>query len=203
MNKIVAILGAGGHSRVIASILHELKFPILGFFDDSFHGKEIIQGAPVLGNFEDILNYKDRICSAYLAIGQNDLRERIYSFLQTHGFKMPPLVHPTALIAEDAIIGEGSVVCMGAIVATEVKVGKGVIINTGSSVDHECKIGDFVHLAPKVVVGGRAQIESFTFVGINACIADKIYIGERATVGAGSVVLRDIGQGQAAVGIHH
>jgi len=49
--KGVAIIGAGGHARVVAAILRAKNKPILGFFDDSYSQDkvEIIQGAPLIG----------------------------------------------------------------------------------------------------------------------------------------------------------
>ena len=203
MKDKAAIFGAGGHCRVVASILRALKIPILGIFDDSFQYSEVIQGVPVIGRYDDILTCENDIGSVYLAIGDNMLRQKKYALLKKLGFETPPLIHPSALLADDVTIGEGTVVCMGATAGAEVEMGKGVILNTGCLVDHESWIGDFVHLAPRVTVAGRTRIESNVFVGINSCIADKLHIGKRAVVGAGSVVLRDVPAAQTVVGVVH
>lgn len=203
MTEQVAILGAGGHGRVVSAILRANQIKIHGFFDDSYAGSpEIIQGAPLLGRFEDIVNFKDNIQTVYLALGNNLIRKRYFDFLSTHNFLLPSISHPTAIIESDAVIDYASTVCLGAIVATEVKIGKGCIINTGSSVDHESTIGDFVHLAPKVAIAGRTSIGDHTFVGINTAIADQLTIGKNVVIGAGSVILSDVADGAKVCGIH-
>ncbi len=202
MTGPVAIYGAGGHARVLASILHQLKLPILGYFDDSFDGPEIIQGAPILGQFGDIVKYREKASSAVLAIGDNALREKAFNFLQQEGFSMPPLIHPSAIVESDVTIGEGTVICIGATVGTEVRIGNGVILNSGSLVDHECHISNFVHLAPKAAIAGRASIGRKTFIGINASIANNIKVGEEVTIGAGSIVLRNVPERTKVLGVY-
>ncbi len=204
MKKGAAVYGAGGHARVIASILRACKIPLLGFFDDAFCGKEeYIQGSTVIGRFEDMLNAKSQIEAAYLAIGDNAARQRAFFLLKENGFSTPSLIHPTTCIEDNAAVGEGTVICLGAIIATEVQIGTGCIINTGVSVDHESKISDFVHLAPKTTIAGRVVIGSLTFVGIGAAVAQNLKIGERAMIGANSVILKDVPPDKKVVGVFH
>lgn len=204
MIKEAAVFGSGGHARVIASILRILCQPILGFFDDSYSGNnEIIQGKPLIGNFQDILKYKDRIGSVFIALGNNLERRKSFHFLKAHGFELPFLIHPQALINTDVSIEEASVICMGAKLCTEVRIGKGCILNTGCSVDHESVVGDFVHIAPQTVVAGRSTIGNQTFIGMNACIADKIRVGNNVIIGAGSVVLHNVPDGKKVFGVYH
>lgn len=206
MTKKVAIWGAGGHARVIVSIvrLNEQNDQLmLGVFDDSFTGDlELIQGVPLLGTFNDIIKYKEQIESFFIALGDNVARSTAYNFLQKNGFKLPPLIHPKTFIERDAIIENATVVCMGAQLTPEVKIGKGCILNTGCSVDHESIIGNFVHLAPQAVIAGRTTIGDYTFVGMNACIGDKLTIGTNVIIGAGSTVLRDVPDNTKVLGFY-
>jgi len=202
MTDPVAIYGAGGHARVLASILHQLNLPILGYFDDSFVGSEIIHDAPVLGRFNDIVKFRQKTSSVVLAIGNNTMREKAFHFLKKEGFLLPTVIHPRAIVESDVTAGEGSVICIGAVIGTEVKIGRGTILNTGCLVDHESKIGDFVHLAPGAAVAGRTSIGNGTFVGMNAILSDKIHIGMNAVIGAGSVVLRDVPDNHKVLGLH-
>lgn len=203
MKKQAAILGAGGHSRVISSILKANNINIFGIFDDSYSGlAETIKGSPLLGQFDDIMRFREDIDSVYLALGDNLLRRKHFNYMIKKGFLMPQLIHPTAIIESDAVISKATTVCLGAIIGTEATIGKGCIINSGCSVDHESSIGDYVHLAPHVSIAGRTSIGDNTFVGINATIADKITIGKNVLIGAGSVILSDVRDGEKIIGIY-
>lgn len=70
--------------------------------------------------------------------------------------------------------------------------GKGVIINTAAIVEHECKIGDYSHIAPNATLCGNVTIGSGVFFGAGAVARQGICIGNNSTVGAGSVVTKDI-----------
>ncbi len=203
--KGVAIIGAGGHARVVAAILRAKNKPILGFFDDSYSQDkvEIIQGAPLIGAVSSVLNYQDKVSAVYLAIGNNYVRQQVFYFLRQHDFLLPPLIHPSAKIDLDVKIGEGTVICLGACVGTEVVIGRGCIINTGASIDHETILGDFVHLAPKSVLAGRVKIGDTTFVGMNVSIADKLSIGKNVVIGAGSIILKNVDNNKKIVGVYH
>lgn len=203
MIKAAAIYGAGGHARVITSILKRQDIAIYGLFDDSYHGPENIQDVPVRGKFLDILKYKQSISSVYLALGDNNLRRKAYEFLYRNQFTLPALIHPNTFLEMGSQIGAAAVICTGALLGTETHIGKGVILNTGCSVDHESRIGDFVHIAPKAVVAGRSTIGANTFVGMNACIADQLVIGKNATIGAGAIILKNVPDNTKIAGIYH
>ncbi len=199
-----AIYGAGGHARVIASILRACGTESIGFFDDSYKGdNELIQGNPVLGVFWDILKFRNSISSVYLALGDNHDRRNAFVYLKDNGFLLPALIHPSAILEDDVVIGDGAVICLGVILGTEVSIGRGALINSGCSVDHEVTIGDFSHLAPRTCVAGRTSIGANTFVGNNSSIGDKLSIGDNVIIGAGSVILKDAPAGTKIVGVHH
>lgn len=198
-----AIYGAGGHARVISSIIRACGGQAYGFFDDSFAGPESIQGAPLRGTFHDMDQALLATKYAALAIGDNRKRREAFLLLQQWGFHLPALLHPHARIEADARIGEGTVVCLGAILGTESVVGRGVIVNTGATIDHESSVGDFSHIAPGAVIAGRTKVGAGVFVGMNASIADGLCIGDGAIIGAGSVVLCDVPEGVKILGLHH
>ena len=205
MEKIAAIFGSGGHARVVASILKANRIHYLGFFDDSYRREndEEIAGAPLIGRFKDILRFAKKVDRVYLASGNNKVRQKHFRFLRSNRFLLPAAVHPCALLEKNATVGEGSVVCMGAILCAQANVGKGCIVNTGSSLDHEAALGDFSHLAPKTVVAGRTSIGKRVFVGIHAVVADRLKIGDDVTIGAGAIVLKNVPDNTKVLGVWH
>lgn len=198
------VIGTGGHARVVAALLAANSIDVLGFFDfeNGTPKPEIIDHSPLLGHLKDLEKYKSKITRLYLAVGDNGKRRKIYERFRDF-FKMPALIHPSAVVERNVKVGEASQICMGALLVSEAKIGRGCIINTGTSVDHESSVGDFVHLAPQVVVAGRTTIGEGTFVGMNASIGHNIRIGRDAVIGAGSIVLRDVPDGAKVLGVYH
>lgn len=199
----IVIVGAGGHGQVVADIFRECartdaRICVAGYVDDErwSDGTQLV-GSCVLGRVSTL----DRIPhdAVVVAVGDNRARARLW---QTVGAQemFVTAKHPTAIVAQDVIVGVGSMLCAGAIVNTGTVVGRGVILNTGCTVDHHSQIGDFVHIAPGVHMGGEVRIEGGAFVGIGAVVLPQVTIGAWSTVGAGAVVTRDVPPGVTVVG---
>ena len=61
-------------------------------------------------------------------------------------------------------------------------------------------IEDGTHVCPGVHLGGNVVCEARAYVGIGASVVQGVRIGERAVVGAGAVVIRDVAADTTVVG---
>jgi sugar O-acyltransferase (sialic acid O-acetyltransferase NeuD family) len=109
-------------------------------------------------------------------------------------------VSARAWLAPGVEIGEGSVVCPGAIVNRAV-LGRHVLVNIGATISHDCRIGDFVTVSPGANVAGHVTLGEGSFVGIGASISDRVQVGQGCLIGAGAVVVRDVADGQVVAGV--
>ena len=107
-------------------------------------------------------------------------------------FKIPTLVHHSAVVSTSAHIGENSHILAGAVIAPMVEIGEACIVNTNASVDHECVLAAGVHIAPGVTLCGCVRVGENTLIGAGSIVLPRIRIGANAVIGAGSVVTRDI-----------
>jgi len=80
------------------------------------------------------------------------------------------LIHPTAYIAKDVEVGEGTIVLAGAVIQTGAKIGKHAIINSNVTIDHDAIVEDYVTTYPGVYVGAEAVIGIGTTINPNAVI---------------------------------
>jgi len=195
MNKIV-IIGGGGHSKIVISILKKIKnYEIMGYTDIQDKGELLKTG--YLGNdkiLEDIIKSFPG-SSAVIGIGNVEVgfkRKILFEKLENLGFDLPAIISPSAIINEDVSIAKGTIVCDGVIVNSGSKIGKGVILNTKCSVDHDCEICDFVHLAPGVILSGGVTVGNNSFIGAGSIIIQYKKISENCLIGAGSIVINDI-----------
>lgn len=194
MNQLV-IIGASGHGKVIADIARKLGYTAIVFLDDN---ENICQcgNYPVIGkSFEASRMDTDII----VGIGNADIRKRIQESIPEE--RIVTLIHPDAVIAEDVLIGRGTVVMAGAVINPGVKIGKGCIINTCSSVDHDCKVDDYVHIAVGSHLCGTVTVESRTWIGAGAIVSNNVDICPDCMIGAGAVVISDIRESGTFVGI--
>jgi sugar O-acyltransferase (sialic acid O-acetyltransferase NeuD family) len=200
----VVIVGAGGHGKVVLDILqYDRRINLAGFIDDNRHSHgKFIDDIPIIGDtagLEKMVALR-HIEGAIIAVGDNQVRARIYARLKDTGIKIINAIHPGAILAKDVKFGEGVVIASGAKINTGTKIGNNVIINTGVIIDHDNIIEDHVHISPGVKLSGNVTIKKYTHVGLGVTVVSKITINENVTVGGGAIVLKDIPAYTTAVG---
>jgi sugar O-acyltransferase (sialic acid O-acetyltransferase NeuD family) len=190
------VVGAGGHAAVVASTLAARGQEVAGFFDDSPEtwGTTIL-GVPVLGATSKLADWGR--CRAVFGIGDNRVRQALAEQIDAEWITV---VHPFAWVHPDVRLGEGTVVCAGAVVQPGAEIGSHVILNTRSSVDHHAQVGDFSHLAV-AHVAGRASLGKGVFLALGSVVLPKIHVGDWATIGAGAVVTKPVEPGITVVGV--
>ncbi|MER3472561.1 MAG: transferase [Armatimonadota bacterium] len=198
MNTAVAVIGAGGHARVVIGTLQAAGYTVGGVFDDdpTKWGTEIL-GVPIIGAVQEIT--RTGLAQAVIAIGDNAVRQKLAR--QLNDLRWVSMVHPHAWVHPSVEIGAGSVIFAGAVVQPEAKIGEHVIINTGATVDHECIVADFSHIAPGAHLAGRVVIEEGVFVGMGSSVIQGCRVGAWSIIGAGAVVVRDLPAHVTAVGL--
>lgn len=168
--KRLLIVGAGGHGRSVAEAAQVAGgFTVVGFVDDATEARQV-WAWPVVGAISELPKYRDLADTAIVAIGKNELREKLCDRLQAANFELATIVHPRAVVSPSARIGAGSAIMAGAIVGTEAELGKGTIVNCGAVVDHHCRVENFGHL------------------GVNAAMAGGSILGRGAWMQAGSAL---------------
>jgi sugar O-acyltransferase (sialic acid O-acetyltransferase NeuD family) len=124
-----------------------------------------------------------------LAIGVPYARRRVAESLIARGAEFLTLVHPTAIVAPSAEIGEGSIICPYSIVSDSARLGRFVAMNYHTSLGHDASAGDFAVLSPYSTLGGHAHIEQDVFLGLHASVGPGKTVGARSKVSANSCVL--------------
>ncbi len=193
--KDALVIGAGGQSRVVISILRDVGFyNIRGILDlSSSKPDEVIMGVPVLGNLSILATLKlSKNTDLFLAIGSNLVRKELWSRLLAEGYSLPNLISPFALIDPSVKIATANIICPRAFIGPEVVMGANNIINTGAIIEHEAIVASHCHFAPGSIVAGRANISNECLLGAGATVLPEVRVKERATIGASALVLNDV-----------
>lgn len=188
-SETIVVIGSGGHSRSVVSLLMNNGFAIEGIYDDSFTGKkkEKILSSEIKGKIKDI-PARSRIV---LATGNNQLREKQFTI---YGKKIwdKNIIHPAACIELSARLGNSNLVFAFAYINAMAVVGDNTIINSGCIIEHEAKIGNHCHISVGAVICGRVKIGNSCFIGAGAVIKDGVSVCSGVTIGAGAVVVKNI-----------
>ena len=203
--RTVILIGAGGHARVLLDVLARCGVAVAGLTDADAgkHGK-LLAGVRVLGGDKVLDKHPPASTILVNAMGSTEsmsLRQKVYERLKAGGYRFLTLVHPSAVIASDAVLGEGVQVMAGAIVQPGAKIGVNSIVNTGAQVDHDCVIGAHVHLSPGVTLSGTVTVGDGTHVGTAATVVQGLRIGRGCLVAAGTVVTEDVADGERVAGV--
>lgn len=184
MKKV--LIGNGGHAR---EVMAQMGVKLIRFVDDKYVDDETLP----LSQFDPtkyvamvaIANSRDRY----------DIVQRLPKETQFFTF-----VHPTALLMDNVVIGEGSFVGAYSILTTNIKIGDHAILNRGNHIGHDCVIGSFFSAMPGAIVSGNVTIYDLVYMGNNSSIREKLSIHSLSTIGMNSAVVKHIEEPGTYVG---
>ena len=199
--EAVAIIGAGGHAKVVISTLRSCGFNVLEIYDDN---SEIIgtniEGVPVVATIDELRNKPCENINAIIAIGSNERRHEIVTSFEGTKIDWKTVIHKNAIVDPTVSIGKGTFVAAGVVIQANTKIGSHVIVNTRASVDHDCVIADFSHIGPGSIFTGGVVTEEESFAGAGCKVLPGLRIGKRAVAGAGSVITKNINDFTTVIG---
>jgi sugar O-acyltransferase (sialic acid O-acetyltransferase NeuD family) len=197
----LAIVGAGGHGKVVADTAEQAGWESIIFFDDFRPVTEPHVIWPVAGNLDRLLQSLDDYDGISIALGDNQLRLSLCLRFIALNAPLVSVIHPAAVISRHADIGLGTVIFAGAVINACASIGIGGIVNTGACIDHDCRLGNGVHISPGAHLAGNVDIGDLSWIGIGASVKHNIKIGLRVNVGAGAAVVNNIPDGRTVVGV--
>ena len=188
------ILGCGGFGQEVAAMLpthpgFEKEWRMEGFLDSKTSLGDIPSKYPLLGD-EDTFEYRDGDL-LLIAIMNPTTKENLMKKL-TGRVSFFNFIHPSSIVSDTAIIGEGTIVYPNCTISTNVHIGKFVTLNAGSQIGHDASIGDFSSIMPHTDLGGGAQLGSYVFTGTKTTISPYKVIANGVKIAAGSVVMRSV-----------
>ena len=191
MNKRLAIIGAGGHGKVVGEIALLNQYETINFFDDRANDIKVFPFT-IIDTLDYLKEHQKDYDDFFVAIGDNQIRSDKIIWLKKHKMNIVSLVHPKSTISKFSSLGIGTCVMANAAVNPGTLINEGVIVNTSSSIDHDCTIEDFAHISPNCSLSGNVKIGKFTHLGTGTSVHPGINIGDNVTTGIGSRIYKDI-----------
>lgn len=200
----IIIVGAGGFGREVylwaKDSFSKNQYRIKGFLDDN---PKILNNynmdIGIIGNLD---NYEVKNQDKFLfTIGDIDIKKHLIAKLKKKGARFISLIHPTALIANTAMIGEGVIIFPFVIISDYVKLGDFVVMNSYSSCGHDAKVGDYCILSPYATLNGFVILEDEVFLGTHTTVISYKKVGYKAKISANSVVMRNVPPNKMVFGV--
>ena len=153
------------------------------------HWKEYKYQSPYLGDF---LNYEIKEEDYFvLALGNYKVKRQVVCEIKRRGGKFITLVHPTAIVAKTALIGEGNILDPFTIVGPNVKLGNFNLLTSQSIISHDCVVGDYNFFATSLLCGYNV-VGDDNYFGIRGTTLPDISIGNRNVIQAGMIVDKNV-----------
>lgn len=202
--KHLVIVGAGGFGRELYGIAREcqgygVEFDVKGFLDARLDALDGFKGyPPVVGSPEDYVPVADDVFIT--ALGNIASRRKCVAALEARGAKFQTLIHKSASLGPNVVVGEGSLVAQGAFVSADAVVGRHACVFQNSIVGHDARIGDFAHVYSLCALGGGVTLGEGAVVYPGSQIVPRRTVGADAVVGTGAVVLLNVRAGETVFG---
>ena len=191
MNKKIAIIGAGGHGKVVGEIALLNQYNVIDFFDDRLKETKRFPFT-IINNLEYLKDHLKNYDAFFVAIGNNHVRGEKINWLKKNKMNIVSLIHPKSIVSRFSSIGAGTCVMANAVINPGTLIKEGVIINTSASIDHDCIIEDFSHISPNCSLSGSIKIGKFTHLGSGTSVHPGIQIGNNVKTAVGSNLFKDI-----------
>lgn len=202
----LVIFGAGGHGREVLQTIRDINavrpaWDCLGFLVDAgLEGAATVAGLPVLGGLDWLAGRPE--VHVVVALGAPAARRAVVRRIRAQGGNpFPALVHPRAWTGAAVELGEGALICAGAMLTTDIRIGAHVHVNVGSTLAHDDVLEDFVTLAPGVHVAGNVLLREGAELGTGCSVIPRCTVGAWSVVGAGAVVTGPVPDACTAVGV--
>ncbi len=195
MKKLI-IVGGGGMGRSVCciakgSIGYKEEFIVKGFIDDNVDSLDDFEGyPPMLGTIDGYCIEDDDVfvCS----IGNTKTKKMVCEKLKARGANFFSLIHKTAIVRQNAKIGDGCIIADYASVGADCTIGENTLIQTFSIAAHDCTIGNYVRIDTHSTCVGGVIVEDMATIHTTAVVSHKVVVGEGATVAAMSFVIKKV-----------
>ena len=197
------IVGAGGFGRELIQWINDINrvnpiWNVIGFLDDTddpLAGKKCPYS--VIGTIKDWEIKKNQYYAIAIANPKN--KETVVNYLEQLGAEFVSIIHPSAKIADNALLGKGLIVYPDAKIGPDTRIGNYVTL-LSSSIGHDAIVGDYTTISSCCDITGGVKLGKRAFLASHSTIVPKLIIGDDAYVGAGSVVLKNIKPGVKVFG---
>lgn len=201
--KQLIIIGAGGMGRTLFDIACESVgygevYEIAGFLDDNLNALDDFENYPsVIGKISD---YNPKPDDVFVSSLGGAYRRKCMENIISCGGEFIQLVHRTARIGTNVVLGVGNVVGPFTTIGADARVGDYNMIQSYTVIGHDAKIGNWNRIDTHVTCVGGIEIEDEADIHTGAVINHGVKVESNSKVAACSFVIRKVKSGTTVMG---
>ena len=200
MNNLI-IINAGKFGREVFAWSQNCneKFILKGFLDnrpnilDDFN-----YNIKILGNVDTYIPEENDVFIC--AIGDILLKRKLCNIMLAKNAKFINIIHNSVILGENVKLGNGIIICPNTVISSDVFIDDFVCINISVCIGHDVEIKKYCQINPNSTLSGNCFIDELSIIHGNCYLIPSISIGKNTTIGAGSVVLKNIEDNVTACG---
>ena len=204
--KHLLIIGARGWGREVYQAIKKTpevlnaEMEVKGFLDSKSDAFDGLRGSfpPIICAPEDYNIQVDDIF--FVAMGDPHWRKYYAEMIEAKGGHFYTYISPDAYVVETASIGEGSFISGWCSVSDNVSIGKHVVLHAFSVIGHDAIVKDYGTLLTSSFLGGYTEVGECSQMSPKSMIIPHKKIGNNVVVGAASVVIRNVKDGNTVYG---
>lgn len=196
----VIIIGSGAVAAEVCSYIRDInktaieKINVKGFIDDNPENFKINAvkykfDEPYLGTSDSCeFNNENKFVFGFANIKSRlnfldkDIAKKI-SFIT--------IIHPTALVADTAIIGDGNIIYPNCVIGPNATIGNNNIFTSYSFISHDCHVGDNNFFSTSGL-SGNVTVGDNNFFGIRVTVIPEVTIGSNNLIQAGMTIDKNV-----------
>lgn len=165
--KNLIIIGAGGMGRTLfdmaqEAVGYETSFTIKGFIDDNQQALDSYNHyPPILSDIRSYIPYRDDL---FICSMGGTVRKECMSKIIDKGGEFFTMIHKTARIGSNVIIGKGNLIGAFTTIAADTQIGDYNFIQSYTIIGHDVRIGNWNRIDSHVMCVGGIKIGNQTLV---------------------------------------
>lgn len=199
MKKLI-VFGLGSISELAQFYFdHDSEYRVEAFtVDGAFMKESSVGGLPVIAWEEIEKRFSIHDYHLFVAIGysqMNRLRTVKVREAEEKGYAVAHYVSSKATVFSDFQAKPNQFILEDNTIQPFTRIGKNVILWCGNHIGHHSVVEENCFLS-KTIISGHLIVGAGSFLGVNTTVRDGVRIGRENLIGAGSLILKDTGDGE-------
>lgn len=192
----IVIFGAGDIAKLARYYFcSDSSHSVVAFtVDREFLKEEIFEDLPVVAWDSLPQLYPPSRFRIFIALSytkMNKIREDRYLAAKSLGYESVSYISSKATILNSGEIGENCFILEDNTIQPFVTIGNNVTLWSGNHIGHDSVIEDNCFISSHVVISGHVKVGRNSFIGVNSSVREKVEIGPRSLISAGTILLEN------------